>query len=148
MTFSIFEIVGDLSSVGVIQDTLFGTRSSRRVPSAMEFLDMEKITSILCLFVCLFDLQDRAHGHPCTYSRCSCCYAPGYAQRKSRGPPRAEGHYDGNFNFLVLLLRDAVVQYCTVYCTVLVLYCTVPQYYILQHYIQYRVMGSTIYYIF
>jgi hypothetical protein len=23
-------------------------------PSAMEFLDMEKFTSILCLFVCLF----------------------------------------------------------------------------------------------
>ena len=40
------------TSVGVIQDTLFGTRSSGRVPSAMEFLDMEKFTSILCLFVC------------------------------------------------------------------------------------------------
>ena len=39
------------TSVGVIQDTLFGTRSSGRVPSAMEFLDMEKFTSILCLFV-------------------------------------------------------------------------------------------------
>ena len=26
------------------------------VPSAMEFLDMEKFTSILCLFVCLFVL--------------------------------------------------------------------------------------------
>ena len=43
---------------------IFGTRSSGRVPSAMEFLDMEKFTSILCLFVCLFkkDLK-RARIH-------------------------------------------------------------------------------------
>ena len=55
MTFStyIFEIVGDLSWGHLGHIIRYAFEWTGIIPSAMEFLDMEKFTSILCLFVCL-----------------------------------------------------------------------------------------------
>jgi hypothetical protein len=55
-------------------------RSSGRVPSAMEFLDMEKFTSILCLFVCLSHCSSRSNR----LANWLCCSNRAASRRASR----------------------------------------------------------------